>query len=191
MDSHDNMSKTLWITGLSASGKSTLARGVAKSLQASGLACKIVDGDELRHGLCAGLGYSRADRHENIRRAAEVCRILNAAGVIAITALISPYREDREMAHRIVGAGAFLEIWLSAPLDACEQRDPKGLYRQARAGKIEGFTGIDDPYEPPISPHLELETHRIDVPDSVARIEALLRSCEKFPAAASANAKGS
>lgn len=171
------MSKTLWITGLSASGKSTLARGVAKSLEASGLACKIVDGDELRHGLCAGLGYSRTDRRENIRRAAEVCRILNAAGVIAISALISPYREDREMARRIVGADAFLEIWLSAPLAACEQRDPKGLYRQARAGGIEGFTGIDAPYEPPTSPHLELETHRIDVPDSVARIEALLRTC--------------
>lgn len=177
MNFHDNMNKTLWITGLSASGKSTLARGVAKSLEASGLACKIVDGDELRHGLCAGLGYSRADRRENTRRAAEVCRILNAAGVIAISALISPYREDREMARRIVGADAFLEVWLSAPLEACEQRDPKGLYRQARAGRIEGFTGIDDPYEPPISPHLELETHRIDVPDSVARIEALLRSC--------------
>lgn len=138
------------------------------------MACKIIDGDELRRGLCADLDYSRADRRENIRRAAEVCRILNAARVIAVTALISPYCEDREMARRIIGKDAFLEVWLSAPLATCEQRDPKGLYRKARTGQIEGFTGIDDPYEPSILPHLELETHRLDVPDCVAKIEALL-----------------
>lgn len=165
---------TLWLTGLSASGKSTLAQGLAERLLSRGLHCKVIDGDELRRGLCADLGFSRADRRENIRRVAEICRILNSAGVIAIAALISPYRDDRELARKIVGDAAFREVWIAASLEACEARDPKGLYRKARAGKIATFTGISDPYEPPLVPHLALDTHQLTVPECVARLDALL-----------------
>lgn len=164
---------TLWMTGLSASGKSTLAEGVAARLLNRGLHCKVIDGDELRRGLCADLGFSRADRRENIRRVAEICRILNSAGVIAIAALISPYRDDRESARQIIGDAAFREVWVAAPLDACEARDPKGLYRKAPAGDIATFTGISDPYEPPLAPHLALDTHQLSVTECVARLDAL------------------
>ena len=165
---------TLWLTGLSASGKTTLAEGVAQRLADRGEACKVIDGDELRNGLCAGLGYSREDRRENIRRAAEVCRLLNSAGVIVIAALISPYREDRDMARQIIGPSAFREIWISTALDVCEGRDPKGLYCKARSGAIRGFTGIDDPYEVPLEPHLTLDTHRYSVAECVIHLEAMI-----------------
>lgn len=168
------MNKTIWFTGLSASGKSTLALALSDALAAQGRACKIIDGDELRRGLCADLGYSRADRQENIRRAAEVCRILNTAGVTAIAALISPYREDRAMARRIVGDAAFIEVHLAAPLAICEARDPRGLYRKARTGEIPEFTGVSDPYEAPETPALRLETHRLDVTACVAQLLPLL-----------------
>jgi adenylylsulfate kinase len=168
------MSRTIWLTGFSASGKSTLAQAVRTTLVDSRQICKIIDGDELRRGLCFNLGYSRPDRRENVRRAAEACRLLNEAGVTVIAALVSPYRDDREMARQIIGQDAFFEVWLSTPIDVCEQRDPKGLYQQARAGQIKCFTGISDPYEPPISPHLELDTHRLNTVECMARIEALL-----------------
>lgn len=165
------MSLTLWLTGLPASGKSTLAVGVAAALERVGLPYKIIDGDELRRGLCSDLGYSREDRRENIRRAAEVCRLLNSAGVLAIAALISPYRADREAARRIIGQEAFREVWLNAPLAICEQRDPKGLYRKARTGELNDFTGVSAPYEPPESPHLTLETDRLDVDECVICVQ--------------------
>lgn len=168
------MAITLWLTGLSASGKSTLALAAADLMAARRIACKVVDGDELRRGPCADLGYSRADRRENIRRAAQLCRQLNAAGTVAIAALISPYREDREAARQIVGSAAFHEIYLATPLAICESRDPKGLYRRARAGDISGFTGVSDPYEVPLAPQLTLDTHLLSVAECVARIENLL-----------------
>ncbi len=168
------MTTTFWLTGLSASGKSTLATGLADVLNRNGHPVKIIDGDELRQGLCSDLGYSREDRRENIRRAAEVCRLLNSTGVIAIAALISPYREDRETARRIIGEHAFLEVWLAASLAACEARDPKGLYRRARSGELIEFTGISDPYEEPEAPHLRLETHRLDIPTCIMMTYQLL-----------------
>ena len=164
------------MTGLSGSGKTTLARGLRKSFAQQGQLAKIIDGDELRQGLCADLKYSRQDRRENIRRAAEVCRLLNEAGIIVIAALVSPYREDREMARQIINPQGFLEVWLSTSIEVCEQRDPKGLYRQVRAGQINNFTGISDPYEPPCSADLELDTHRISREACVARIEALINT---------------
>ena len=168
------MTITLWLTGLSASGKSTLALAAAELLVVRGIACKVIDGDELRRGPCADLGYSRADRRENIRRAAQLCRQFNAGGTVAIAALISPYREDREAARQIVGSAAFHEIYLATPLAICESRDPKGLYRRARTGEIVEFTGVSDPYEAPLAPHLILDTHLLGVAECVARIKNLL-----------------
>lgn len=165
---------TYWFTGLSGAGKSTVAQALHSSLQERGIASHIVDGDELRTGLCSDLGFSRADRRENIRRAAEVCRQLNQAGVVAIAALISPYREDRALAASIIGQASFAEIWFATPLPVCERRDPKGLYRRARAGLIPTFTGISDPYEAPAAPRLQLNTAHTPLPDCVTRLEALL-----------------
>lgn len=166
---------TLWFTGLSGAGKSTVAQALHRSLQQRGIPSQIIDGDELRTGLCKDLGFSRADRSENIRRAAEVCKLLNQAGVIAIGALISPYREDRALAGQIIGPDHFAEIWFATPLAICEQRDPKGLYRRARAGLIPTFTGISDPYEAPEAPHLNLNTAATPLADCVTRLEALLK----------------
>ena len=168
------MAITIWLTGLSGSGKSTLAQAVAEILGNRGLPCSVIDGDELRRGLCADLGYSRADRRENIRRAANACKMLNAAGVTVVAALISPYRDDRAMARTIIGPAAFLDVYLDTSLQVCEQRDPKGLYRRARAGAIQQFTGISDPYEPPHDPCLRLDTSSCSVVECLALIEALV-----------------
>ncbi|OUI86278.1 adenylyl-sulfate kinase [Acetobacter tropicalis] len=146
-----------WLTGLSGAGKSTLARGAEAALFASGLDVTVLDGDTLRSGLCKDLGFSEADRTENVRRAAEVARILRDAGEIVLVALISPLQSDRALARQIIGDG-FAEIFVDADLITCEQRDPKGLYAAARSGKITGFTGIDAPYEAPQSPALHLKT---------------------------------
>lgn len=166
--------RCLWLTGLSASGKTTLAEGLARSLKADGVPYVLVDGDELRKGLCADLGYSTQDRTENIRRAAEVCRILNSAGIVAIAALISPRAADRAMARQIVGEAAFREVWVATPLEICERRDPKGLYRKARAGLIKDFTGVaGDPYEPPLHADLVLNTEHYSVAGSVEKLRRL------------------
>jgi bifunctional enzyme CysN/CysC len=146
-----------WLTGLSGAGKSTLARGAEAALFASGLDVTVLDGDTLRSGLCKDLGFSEADRTENVRRAAEVARILRDAGEIVLVALISPLQSDRALARQVIGDG-FAEIFVDADLITCEQRDPKGLYAAARSGKITGFTGIDAPYEAPQSPALHLKT---------------------------------
>jgi adenylylsulfate kinase len=169
------MSSTIWLTGLSASGKSTLAQALKDTLSGLDKPCRIIDGDELRRGLCADLGFSRADRRENIRRAAEVCYQLNLADVAVVAALISPYREDREMARQIIGEERFIEVHLDTPLEVCEQRDPRGLYRRARAGEIPTFTGISDPYEAPEAPALRLETHRQEIAECTERLLALLK----------------
>ncbi|MBN2452580.1 MAG: sulfate adenylyltransferase subunit CysN [Lentisphaeria bacterium] len=149
---------TVWLTGLSGSGKSTVARELERCLMEAGHACFILDGDNIRHGLNRDLGFSPADRTENIRRIAEVARLFNDAGLIVITAFISPYREDRAAAREIVGPERFYEIFVDTPLEVCERRDPKGLYAKARAGEIRDFTGVSAPYEPPESPALILDT---------------------------------
>jgi adenylyl-sulfate kinase len=149
---------TVWFTGLSGSGKSTVAAVVERSLVAVGRTAYLLDGDNLRHGINADLGFSAADRTENIRRVGEVARLFADAGVVALVPVISPYRADRDRVRTIhddVGL-PFLEVFVDTPLSVCEERDPKGLYAKARAGEIRGFTGIDDPYEAPADPDLRL-----------------------------------
>ena len=174
---------TVWFTGLSGSGKSTLAGAVASALSAAGTLVYTLDGDNLRHGLNAGLGFSRDDREENVRRVAEVARLFADAGVVALVPLISPYRAGRDQArglHRAAGL-VFVEVHVAAPLDVCEARDPKGLYAEARAGRLSGFTGIDDPYEPPERPEAAITA---DLgPDAAAGVvlDALQRAREELP----------
>lgn len=149
---------TVWFTGLSGSGKSTVAAICERRLVEAGRSAYLLDGDNLRHGLNADLGFSAEDRTENIRRVGEVARLFADAGVIALVPVISPYREDRaaaRAAHDAVGL-PFFEVFVDTPIEICESRDPKGLYAKARAGEIKGFTGIDDPYEPPLHPELRL-----------------------------------
>lgn len=149
---------TIWLTGLSAAGKSTLAYGLERMLIEAGHPCYVLDGDNVRHGLNNNLGFSTEDRAENIRRVAEVAKLMNDAGLIVITAFISPFRADRDNARAIIGNGVFQEIFVDAGLDACEERDPKGLYKKARAGQIPEFTGISSPYEAPLNPELVVAT---------------------------------
>ena len=162
--------QTLWFTGLSGSGKSTIAKLLEKTLIDNGKLCFLLDGDNIRHGLNKDLGFSPEDRKENIRRIAEVAKLMNDAGLIVLTAFISPYREDRDMARQIIGDANFREIYVSTPLASCEERDPKGLYKKARAGLIKGFTGIDAPYELPENPALTIETDTLTPKDCVDAI---------------------
>ena len=165
---------TLWLTGLSASGKSTLAYEFEKRLIADGRLCYVLDGDNIRHGLNRDLGFSPEDRAENLRRVAEVARLFNEAGVIVITAFISPYQRNRDDARRIVGAERFLEVFVDAPIGVCESRDPKGLYRKARAGEIGEFTGVSAPYEPPATPEIRLPTGEWTLEECVEHLRAKL-----------------
>lgn len=163
---------TVWLTGLSGSGKSTLAFALEKQLIEQGRMAYVLDGDNIRHGLNRDLGFSAEDRTENIRRIAEVARLFNDAGLFVIAAFISPYREDRAAARKIVGHKFFIETHLCTGLAVCEERDPKGLYKKARAGQLADFTGITAPYEAPDSPELSLDTGRATVEESVAAILA-------------------
>lgn len=149
---------TLWFTGLSGSGKSTVAVAVERRLLEAGTPAYLLDGDNLRHGLNGDLGFSAEDRSENVRRVGEVARLFADAGVVALVPLISPYRADRDRARAAHDAARvpFFEVFVNTPIEECEARDPKGLYAKARAGEITGFTGIDDPYEAPVAPDLEL-----------------------------------
>ncbi|MFM0039029.1 adenylyl-sulfate kinase [Paraburkholderia strydomiana] len=149
---------TVWLTGLSGAGKSTLARGVRERLRGLGKLCCMLDGDALRKGLCSDLGFTPDERDENIRRAAESARLLNEQGLIVIASFISPYRRERSLARSIVGASRFVEVYVNTPVAICEARDPKELYRRARAGELRGFTGVDAPYEPPASPSIVIDT---------------------------------
>jgi adenylyl-sulfate kinase len=167
---------TIWLTGLSASGKSTLAYELELRLISRGRPCLALDGDNVRHGLNADLGFSPADRRENIRRIAEVAKLFNEAGLIVIAAFISPYRDDREAAKRIIGEPRFLEVFLDAPLAVCEARDPKGFYRKARAGEISEFTGISAPYERPEHPDMVLRTDLLDAAEAAAEVMARLEA---------------
>lgn len=154
---------TVWLTGLSGAGKSTLAFSLEKRLFDAGLVVYVLDGDNLRHGLSRDLGFSEDDRTENIRRVSEVAALMNDAGLIVITAFISPLRSDRAMAREVIGRGRFVEVHVATPLPVCETRDPKGLYRKARKGEIPEFTGISAPYETPEHPDIALSTENIDV----------------------------
>lgn len=165
---------TLWFTGLSGAGKTTLANEVAHRLREGNHRVFVLDGDVVRTGLCSDLGFSLEDRSENIRRVAEVARLFNLTGTIVIAALISPLREDRARAKFIIGPDRFLEIWLSTPLDTCEQRDVKGLYAKARQGLIQGFTGISSPYETPETADLVLDTSWKSPNDCAERILKLV-----------------
>jgi bifunctional enzyme CysN/CysC len=149
---------TIWFTGLSGSGKSSVATELERRLVSAGRHCYLLDGDNLRHGLNGDLGFTAADRDENVRRVGEVARLFADAGVVALVPLISPYRAARSLVrelHEAAGLG-FFEVFVDTPIELCEKRDPKGLYAKARAGEITGFTGIDDPYEPPEAPELVL-----------------------------------
>ncbi|RKT26213.1 adenylylsulfate kinase [Paraburkholderia sp. RAU2J] len=166
---------TVWLTGLSGAGKSTIAFELERQLVGLGHACYVLDGDNVRHGLARDLGFDRKDRHENIRRVAHVAQLMNDAGLIVITALISPMREDRAMARDIIGRDKFIETYLCAPLDTCVRRDPKGLYAKALSGEISSFTGVSAPYEAPDDPELRIDTAALTPGESVARIFAHLR----------------
>lgn len=169
---------TLWMTGLSGSGKSTIAVALEQVLLQRGKHAYRLDGDNIRHGLNNNLGFSAEDRAENIRRIGEVSRLFADAGLIAITSFISPYRVDRDNARQLHDKSSlpFLEVYIDAPLDVAEDRDPKGLYKKARAGEIKGFTGIDDPYEAPEQAELHLRTDQLSVEDSVQALLDLLES---------------
>jgi adenylylsulfate kinase len=164
----------VWLTGLSGSGKSTIARELEHALVENGLSAYVLDGDNIRHGLNANLGFSPEDRKENIRRIGEVAKLFCEANVIAVTAFISPYKEDRDLARRLLPEGSFFEIYCDTPLDICEQRDTKGLYKKARAGELKEFTGISAPYEAPDRPELVLETGRETVEESTRKLLNLL-----------------
>ncbi len=165
---------TVWLTGLSASGKSTIAVAVEAELVKRGKLAYVLDGDNVRHGLNKNLGFSPADRTENIRRVAEVARLFTDCGILAFTSFISPYRADREAARALFAEGDFVEVYVSADVATCEGRDPKGLYQKARAGKIPEFTGISAPYEEPEAPELVLDTARQSPAESVAALIAYL-----------------
>ncbi|GIW39688.1 MAG: adenylyl-sulfate kinase [Candidatus Binatia bacterium] len=165
---------TIWLTGLPASGKSTLANLLEKTLWERGARAYVLDGDNIRHGLNRDLGFSPEDRQENIRRIGEVAKLFTDAGVIVITAFISPYRSDRDNVRRIMREGDFIEVFVDAPLEVCEARDPKGHYKKARAGSLPDFTGVSAPYEAPENPELRLRTDRLSPEECVSRIVAFL-----------------
>jgi adenylylsulfate kinase len=166
----------LWFTGLSGAGKSTLAHAVEDHLHQRGARTFVLDGDNVRKALCKDLGFTDADRTENIRRIGEVARLMLDAGLIVMTAFISPFRKDRALARGLVPQGDFIEIYCNADLAVCESRDPKGLYKKARAGQIPDFTGIGSPYEPPENPELVLDTGRTPLLECVGQVLEYLKS---------------
>ena len=168
----------IWYTGLSGSGKSTLAHAVEEKLFENGNISYVLDGDNIRHGLNKNLGFSPEDREENIRRIGEVSKLFADAGVIAMTAFISPYRADRDKARELVPEGRFIEIYVKVPLDVAESRDPKGLYKKARAGEIKEFTGIDAPYEEPLNAELVIDTSEHSLEESTDIVLNYLRNKE-------------
>jgi adenylylsulfate kinase len=160
----------LWFTGLSGAGKSTLAHAVEERLHQMGCRTYVLDGDNVRHGLCADLGFSEADRIENIRRIGEVAKLMVEAGVIAMTAFISPFRAERQKVRSLMGEGEFIEVYCKCTLEVCESRDVKGLYAKARAGLIKNYTGISSPYEEPEAAEIVIQTDAMSIDDSVDRV---------------------
>lgn len=157
----------LWFTGLSGSGKSTVANEVTHQLHLKGKLTYVLDGDNIRHGLNKNLGFSPADREENIRRIGEVGKLFTDAGVITTTAFISPYRKDRDTARALMSEGRFIEVYVKASVEVCETRDPKGLYKKARAGELKEFTGISAPYEEPLKPEITLDADNLSIEEEV------------------------
>ncbi len=194
---YGNRGCVVWFTGLSACGKSTVANLVDHKLHALGVHSFVLDGDNIRHGLNAapamlrpihgeefakrfGLGFPAQDREENIRRIGAVAKLFCDAGIVAITAFISPYRTDRDRVRATLGPGDFVEVFVDAPLEVCEARDPKGLYKKARAGELKGFTGIDDPYEPPLNPEIQLDAAANQADSLADQVIASLRTAGKI-----------
>lgn len=165
----------LWFTGLPSSGKSTVAHAVEESLHQMGCRTFVLDGDNVRHGLCGDLGFAEKDREENIRRIGEVTKLFVEAGTVVLTAFVSPFRRDRERARGLLLHGDFLEIYCRCPIEICERRDPKGHYRRAKEGTLKNFTGISAPYEEPADSELILDTGRLSIEESVGAVVALLR----------------
>ncbi|MGD0260767.1 MAG: adenylyl-sulfate kinase [Verrucomicrobiota bacterium] len=176
---HGHAGRVVWLTGLSCSGKTTIAAELERELFERGKLSYVLDGDNVRHGLCADLAFSPRDRRENIRRIGEVAKLFADAGVICVTAFISPYRADRDAIRHSLPPGQFVEVYLNVPLEVCEQRDSKGLYAKARAGEIRDFTGVSAPYEPPVKPEIELPTAQLTVGECVSSIVTFLAGLEK------------
>jgi adenylylsulfate kinase len=173
-------SAVIWFTGLSGAGKSTLAHAVEEELHQAGCRTIVLDGDNVRHGLCSDLGFSIEDRRENIRRITEAAKLVAEAGVIAMTAFISPFRTDRERARSLFPHGDFIEIYCMAPLEVCEGRDVKGLYRRARTGEVKEFTGVSSPYEAPLNPELTVDTGSQPLEECVSEVLTYLRQRKIF-----------
>ncbi|MBK7850056.1 MAG: adenylyl-sulfate kinase [Bacteroidetes bacterium] len=166
----------IWLTGLSGSGKSTIAGLLEEALYKEGKKTYLLDGDNVRFGLNKDLGFSEGDRKENMRRIAEVAKLVLDAGLIVITAFISPFREERDLVRKLVGPGEFIEVFIDTPLEECEKRDPKGLYKKVRAGELQHFTGIDSPYEAPLHPELNIQTINQTPEESAKQILEYLQS---------------
>jgi adenylylsulfate kinase len=176
LNSHKSV--IIWFTGLSGSGKSTLAHSVEEELYKMGCITYVLDGDNVRHGLSSNLTFRDDDRKENIRRIGEAAKLMMEAGVIAMTAFISPFKKDRNLVRQLLSQGDFIEIFCKASLEACESRDVKGLYKRARAGEIKNYTGIDSPYESPDNPELVVNTESESLDESVAKVINFLKSKE-------------
>ena len=173
---HGHRGAVLWFTGLSGSGKSTIAHRVESRLIERGVFAYVLDGDNIRHGLNGDLGFSPEEREENIRRVGEVARLFADAGAVVLSAFISPYRRDRDRVRGLLEQGEFVEVFVDTPIEVCEARDPKGLYKKARAGEISNFTGIDAPYEAPQAPEVHLDTDTLSVDEAAARVVACLEA---------------
>ena len=171
----------LWFTGLSGAGKSTLAHAVEAELFRCGHQVMVLDGDNVRHGLCSDLGFTEEDRHENLRRIGEISKLFVEAGVIVLAAFVSPYRSDRDRVRSMLPHGDFLEVYCKCGLETCEARDPKGLYARARRGEVKNFTGISAPYEEPLRPELIVETDKESLTEEVARAMEVLRRMDLVP----------
>jgi adenylyl-sulfate kinase len=170
----------IWFTGLSGSGKSTIANELEKALFAKEIHTYLLDGDNVRKGLNNNLSFSPEDRSENIRRIAEVANLMIDAGLVVLASFVSPYREDRENVKRIVGYNNFIEVFVNTPIEECERRDVKGLYAKARAGEIKNFTGVNAPYEAPMAPDVEIDTTMVSVEEAVALILSVINKRFKF-----------
>ena len=170
----------IWFTGLSGSGKSTLANALNEELHLEGLSTYVLDGDNIRHGLCKDLGFSDKDREENIRRIGEVANLFMNAGIITITAFVSPFINDRNKVRKIIGSKDFIEVYCAADIEVCEKRDTKGLYKKARLGEIKDFTGISSPYEVPENPEIVVDTGSLNLKDSVYKVINYLKKENLF-----------
>ena len=173
---NNHKSVVVWFTGLSGSGKSTIANSVEEKLYSLNCRTFVLDGDNIRHGLSSDLSFSASDRKENVRRVGEGAKLMMESGVIVLAAFVSPFEEDRDFVRKLLPQGDFLEVYCNASLEVCESRDVKGLYRRARNGKIKSYTGIDSPYEAPINPDLVIDTGSTSLQESVARVINLIKS---------------